>query len=74
MINSINIDCNSSSKASNSVIVHYAAFNLGLYCFPKYLFRGFWYTKGSVPTTDTVGTLYTQLQKKPISHFLGQLW
>ena len=25
---------------------HYAAFHLGLHCFPKYLFMGFWYTQG----------------------------
>ena len=27
---------------------HHAAFQLGLHCLPKYLFRGFQYTKGKM--------------------------
>ena len=34
------------NSADSDEMQHYASFHLGLHCFPKYLSRGFQYTKG----------------------------
>ena len=37
---------------------HYAAFHLGLHCWPKYLFRGFQYKKGFCELSELFGCLH----------------
>ena len=39
---SLKIDFVKANSADPDEMPHYAAFNLGLHCLPKYLFRGFW--------------------------------
>ena len=43
---SLKIDFILANSADPDEMPHYAAFHLGLLCLPKYLFRGFMYTKG----------------------------
>ena len=48
---------------------HYAAFHLGLYCLPKYRFRGFQYTKGyssKIRSTSTISEKVMYSQKKAL--------
>ena len=33
---------------------HYAAFDLGLHCLQKYLFKGFWNTKGKLTGMNSI--------------------
>ena len=40
------IDFVLANSADPDEMQHYAAFHLGLHCLPKYLFTGFWSSKG----------------------------
>ena len=42
---SLNGDIALANSGEPDKMLHYAAFHLDLHCLPKYLFRGFWYTK-----------------------------
>ena len=39
-------DCFILANSADPDEIHYATFHQGLHCLPKYLFRGFQYTKG----------------------------
>ena len=43
---SLKIDFALANSADPDEMPCYVAFHLGLYCLPKYQFRGFWTTKG----------------------------
>ena len=43
---SLKIDFVTANCADPDEMLHYAAFDLGLHCLPKYQFRGFWSKEG----------------------------